>query len=1305
LKKRTVALVFLLLVATLVVASLAVLRTPWAGERICALATARVEAATGLPLSFRSCRINPLGLEVEAEGVSLGPPAAPAFTAEVLSARLSAVQALGRQLHLERLRLVRPQVRAELPAASGTPGTCPPAFLSRFEIRQLDVIEGALDLGLPGGGRVAVGRFDIRSRPPIRTLRSLAAPTRRARLDVETGPVRLDLAGRSFSAASLSAAGEVALDLSSAEISSVRAEVGGARLGVEGRIEDLCAPHLGLTVRAEGPVSALLGLAGIDSTAEGTAAVEARVSGTLRAPAVSASARTRGLRIDQFVPGDVDAQLRLAGNTLSVERLAVTADGAETVAHGTVRLARGVPVEAEVDLGGVDLGEVLDRLGVTGPWVSLRLDGKAKVSGTLSPPQLSGTLALGLRRFRALTRSYRDAAGDPGVLAFEEGRFESAVTVDRNGLYFSRSRLSVGRGTLEADAAVHFNTAGGFWARCRGDVDLTELRRVAAIPWAGRATVEASVAAAPYANPRITGRARVEGFHFLQVDLGNVAADLAYGPDFVLRVEGAEGLRNATRYHGEAAVDLGQTPPRVLSSRLDAHGRLRDLFDSVLEWLPRTRYLRDAMDGDVALTGAAAGRADALDVDFDAHLGAGTLLGRGFDSGRAAGKILGARMTRFEQAELRRGSGSVKAQGTWGVEGPFPWDLEVAFAGVPLADLAFPGGAWTGTASGTATLGGSWEHPKVRFAANGVGVGVGGVAVGTVQAGGSIVERKLALTGSAEGMDLAAEARLEGRLPFTARATLALDDASRLLPGGPPAGLKVRVHGEATAEGDLEDLGQARAELRVPQLQATYADLKLDATGPAQVAFRGGRFELAPVTLKGASTELTLAGSAVPGGALDVVASGALDLRLLGGVVPALRKAHGQLALEAHVGGTADEPLLVGAGRIVDGGFQLRGVTVSAAGGPLAFSQNRILFDALTANVNGGQAKFRGEVELARFVPARLRVESELDEVPVAIPAYLPVTISGRVEAEGTPDATNVTGRVHVVRARYTADVDLEGSLFELRRRPPPAPKAYDRADEWLRLEVQLTVDGDARVENDLVRGSLSGELTLTGSLAAPGLVGSLAMGEGSRAIFRGNEFILTHAVLEFADRHKIEIALDVHGESQVRDYQVLMHVFGSLARPELTLTSLPSLSQPDIITLLSLGYTRRDTAAGAGVSGVATAAAAQALFSASGLDEQVKRFLPRGGPIRDLSMRITSAYSEQSGQVEPRAEFESWIVPDRLRLRFQAPLGGARGRKAEAELRLGKHTALQYQWEDDNPEVATGDHGVDLKLRWEWSD
>jgi translocation and assembly module TamB len=189
-------------------------------------------------------------------------------------------------------------------------------------------------------------------------------------------------------------------------------------------------------------------------------------------------------------------------------------------------------------------------------------------------------------------------------------------------------------------------------------------------------------------------------------------------------------------------------------------------------------------------------------------------------------------------------------------------------------------------------------------------------------------------------------------------------------------------------------------------------------------------------------------------------------------------------------------------------------------------------------------------------------------------------------------------------------------------------------------------------------------------------------------------------------------VSLDVHGESQVRDYQVFMHGFGKVSDPQLTLTSVPPLTQPDIITLLSLGFTRRDAKADAGVQGAATAAAAQALFSASGLDEQVRRFVPRSQMVRDLNVRITTDYSESSGQIEPRAELESLLLGDRVRLRLQTPLTGSGsgtrasgGQKAQAEVRLGRRASIQYQWDNDNPDVISGDHGVDLKLRWEWTE
>jgi translocation and assembly module TamB len=1308
-KKRQAALLVLLLVTSLVAATLVGLRTSWAGDRICALAALRLAAATGLPVSVRSCRLDPLSLAVTVEGLRLGPPERPLLEVAQASARLAPVQGLGRRVELAELRLSRP--RLWLAPRAGLAGSCPPPLMDRVDVRRLQVVDGALELELPSGLRASVDGLAIDAEPAPGARWRLGRAPRRSLVAVGAERLEISAAGRRWALGAVALQGKLAHDLSGLEEAAASATAGRARLEARGAVRQLCRPDLDLEVAYHGSLPELVGLLGGRSPGAWQAelAAEATVRGRPAAPEVAGTVRFEGLSAGPVKPGSGSAAWRWLGDRIAVDRLELPVGGGAVRGRGEVQLRRGAPFDADFTLDDVELGELLERLAVPRAWVTARLDGAGHLAGPAWPTALTGSLEATVRRFRSLAGPWRERRDDPfAFVEFDEGRLSGPFAIEPVGLRFDQARLEVGTGSAEVTARIGFRPELGFEVRATGEAELDALRHLARLPWSGRAALTARIHAAPYGNPRAEARVRVERFHFLQLDLGNATAAVSYGPDWTLRVDEVDGVKGESRYRGFAHLDLHQTPIPVTESRFTASGRLRDFFDGVMDWLPSTRLVRDVLDGEVAeVTVTAWGPAAALDASFEGRLGAGSLAGRRFESGRAVGRVEAGAAVVFDRLELQHGPGAASARGRWGFLAPYPWELELSLRGMPASALALPGGAWTGSVSGTASLRGSWEEPDVRIAVNGDAVTVSQAALGTVQLGGTVQGHQLLLTGGADGVRVSMEAGLRERLPFRAEATLTLEDAARFWPGGPPAGLRAAVEGTVSAEGELLDLAGARGRLKLPRLAAGYADLKLENAGPVELAWDRGRVEVGAFTLRGANTEFSLTGVAALHGALDLVAAGALDLRLLSGVLPAARRPHGTLRLEAHVGGTAARPVLLGGGRLEEGGFQLRGagVALERLTGDLAFSQNRILFDALEGEVNGGRVGLSGEVELEGLAPVRHRVEATLDEVPMAVPATLPVVLSGRLEGVGTPDDTLVTGRLHVVRARYTEDVDLEKSLLELRRRRVTASRPYDKAGEWLHLDVQVAVDGDARVENDLVRGDVKGELTVTGTLASPGLVGSLSMERGSRATFRGNDFELSHALVEFTDRSGVALALDVHGEARVSDYQVFMHLFGSLSDPQLTLTSIPPLSQPDVITLLSVGFTRRDAAVGTGVQGVATAAAAQALFAASGLDEQVRRFLPRGGPLKDLSVRITSVYSETSGQVEPRAEFESWVVRDRLRLRFQAPLGSARGRRAQAELRLGTRTTLQYQWDSDTLDFASGDHGLDLKLRWEWTE
>ena len=1318
--KRKLALGFLALLALAAGGALALLSTPWAGKRICSLAEEEVRRAAGVEMEIGACLIRPLRLEVRLDQVRIGPARSPLVTADQVTVRLAALQALSRRVSLDEVSVVRPRVALVLPPAKPgePPPPCPPPFLEQFHVRRLQVEDGSADLSLPGGEHVLVGRVDVHTRSEWRPtdLGSLAAGGRRSRVTVDLGPTLVEAGGRQTLLEDGGIDADFAFDMSRLVIREFHAQGEGVRIAAKGSVSNLCKPRFGLDLTAEAPLPAIFSLLrarGVRS--EGKAAIQVHLSGPLDALDAAGEVSLTGSRVGVYAPGDVKARFRLKGRELEVPSLEIPFSGGGLLAaKATVQLGAQPTLSAELETKQVQFAELVSRLGLQAARVMMKLDAQAKVQGPLRPLRLTGSAAVDVDEFRVIGHSWESyRAGEETILDLKHGRVEAPVAVTVDGVELREgARVHAGAEELGVKGFIYFDDRG-FRLAVDGIADLSALRHIASVPMAGQAAFQGTVEAAPYGPPRVLGSMEVRAFHFLQLDLGDVAASVEATPDLVLRIRDGTGRKGESRYTLETAVDLGAQPMRVLPSRAVAQGRMRDLFDIVLPWLPETRYFREAIDGATELAVGFQGAIPSVDMTFDGTLGKGTLWGRGYDSGRVKARIDKGERAVIDTFELRRGRALASGGGTVDFRPPTPWDLRATFAGLELSGLNLPGGSWTGTGQGEAIFQGSVEEPQIRFSGSGEGVGVHGVPIGAVSVSGTLEGRELALTAATGGVNVTGHATLKGAMPYEAEAEVDAEDLTRFVPGGTRAGLRAQAMGKATARGTLAALADSSATLELSRIRVGYADFRVSNQDPVSMALDAGRFEVRSFTLLGTNTEFSLSGKRDRDGMLDFAATGSLDLRLLGGLVPALTATHGKLTVHAAVSGTFEAPLIVGSGRVAGAGFRLKELPLVFAGitGDLSFSQNLVVFERLQSTLNGGSTLLRGELALSGFVPTRVRVEADLDQVPLRIPADIPTTVSGRLEAYGSPEAMTLAGTLHVLKAEYKERIDLQRRILQLGGGSrAPAIRAYDPSAEWLRFDLRFLVDGDARIDNDLVRGQARGELQLTGTLAAYGMIGSLSMLPGGRAFYRGNEFTLSRAVLDFTDRSRVHAAMDVTGESVARsqniDYRVFLHVSGDLDDPKVLLSSTPALSQQDIITLLSLGYTSRDTNPQSTLGGAATGFAAQALFAVSGIEDQLRRFMPPSGVFQDVSVRLTSAYSKVSLTVEPRWEFETKAFDNRLRVRYQAPISNQnRGQKAQVEYQLSDRASLQAQWDNDNVDVSGGDLGADFKLRWEWND
>ena len=526
-------------------------------------------------------------------------------------------------------------------------------------------------------------------------------------------------------------------------------------------------------------------------------------------------------------------------------------------------------------------------------------------------------------------------------------------------------------------------------------------------------------------------------------------------------------------------------------------------------------------------------------------------------------------------------------------------------------------------------------------------------------------------------------------------------DPARWLALAPEAGERFEgwgghLEGRVDLRGALDDPTALAGSISLARAEAVRGSLELQLKAPAALRFEGGEALLEGLTITGPGTHLRAQGRRSVEGRLELRLDGRGDLQVLETLLPGVQSARGAVEVDAAVTGTFERPVLVGAATLRDGSLRARGAPLSLErlGGELSFSQNAVVFDRLSAVAGGGRVELGGAMWLRHFLPARLSLHSELDQVRVEVPEGLHSRVSGGLSLEGEVDALRLGGELNVEQARYTAPLEVDEALAAFRARalaPPTGPRA-----PWVRLDVGLHADDTVVVDNGAVKGLFRADLRLVGTDQRPGLLGSLTAVDGT-ATFRGNLFRIERATAIFNDPNRVVPEFDVHATSDIRDYRVRVHAFGTPAKPELDLSSDPELADTDLLTLITLGITSRDAQGidqrGSGLAGL------DALFAISGLDRRVRAFMPDDPLVPE--MRLTTGFSRVTGQVEPRLALEWRLIEDRLRLRHSQPIG-VDGQKTQAEYRITDTISAQAEWDTEDSETSFGNLGVDLKLRWE---
>jgi len=1285
--------------------AIAFLRTDFVANNLCAYAVATIEETTAAQVRVARCSVDPARGQLTIDGLQVGDPGG---RIDLKVARVFVhvlVRPVLQRIRLEQLEIDHAEMHLSLdrqsaPTARARRQECLPDVLDRFELGRVkirkasvEVRGGGVSVVLPRASASIHGKGDAMQFALATRGGAVELPGRRVGLVSVRGAAKVDLRGTGQLEVTR-------LDLIGTEAAAF----------LSGRISDLCDPHIDASanLRADDLAAALAAyMPGMLRGVRGSLGADATVTFARKDPRLRGEVRLRGLQLEGFDPGDLNARFDLNPRRVKVERLEVAVGRGQVAGTAEVGFGPGIPLSTDLALRDVELAEVLRKLTLPHAWVVLRTGGKLQVKGTLLPLALSGDASLDLSDFAVLDGAYdaRRKGGLRRMLEMPRGHLTSAVTIDPQKISLRGARIEAGSSQLNVEGALYTDAARGLDLFAQTDeLSLDDLRgHVAQLPWHGRAALAARVHG-PYSEVRVESSAAMRGFHFMDLSLGDFSAQVDF-TRMVLSLDQVRGRKDRSTYAGRVKLDFRPHEPAI-----DAHLELpdayvHDLIDLGAGLLPALSSVNHPDDLDGRLSGVIDVKGPVVGPDGEARLSfsSASLWGQDFDGGEARLTLHGKEpRLQVERLVLRHGQAELELAGRVGPA----WQLEMdaATRDFTLGDLDFAKGArLAGPLAFEARLRGVAQHPAVDVRSSFAGGRAGSAELGDGKLTLRLDGTQLRWQGEVGTQRLEGRATLEGDLPYSTNLAVRFPDLSGYFQSFIP---EAEVQGgslsaDLSLSGSLLRWRESQGRGELTALQLVRNGMTFENDGPGQLVFGPTGVEVRKLALRAPYTTVTVGGSRLRSGKLDLRLAASVDGRILQNLFADLEHAAGTYLVQATVGGTLQTPTVLGNLRIENGEARLRGLPLAARelNGSVSFSQDALVIDELRGKLNNGEAKLSGGVEMKALHPQKIDIAAHISDVNVRFQDSLPATLDGDVTLYGPPLEPTLGGSVIVSRLRYTEDLDLERSLLDFSRRPP-APRVLAKSALVVHFDLDVHLSRGVRIENNLARADLKGDLKVTGTSRSVGLLGSVNTVHGT-AQFRGNEFQIEQGVLTFTDRTRVRPSFDFQALAQVKEYKVRLHAFGTPGEPHVTITSEPALAEADLGFLLTFGFVSHDLQqAGFNATDSGLAIGVEALNKVTGFSEEVRRFIPKNSILRDPTLDFASDFSVATNRLEPMARFRSRLLTEKLDLRV---LEGLSTRRYRGLISYQLSDALSGQIQLDNEHITTGtDFGVDLKLRWE---
>jgi translocation and assembly module TamB len=398
------------------------------------------------------------------------------------------------------------------------------------------------------------------------------------------------------------------------------------------------------------------------------------------------------------------------------------------------------------------------------------------------------------------------------------------------------------------------------------------------------------------------------------------------------------------------------------------------------------------------------------------------------------------------------------------------------------------------------------------------------------------------------------------------------------------------------------------------------------------------------------------------------------------------RQLAGQVHLAGALGGTLNDPQITGQAGVVGGrlqdfssGLVLTDLTMNAE-----LQRESITIGAFSAkDEKGGAITGSGSVSLQRGGGSNLKLD--LQRFRLIDNDDAEATATGQVAlTRGADGKVKIAGALSLDRAQINAEARLRPSVVSMdvvERNVPERTKVQLRPEQArgppVDLDITLRAPRRVFVKGRGVDVELSLDAHVTGSLASPALEGSARVFQGNYD-FAGKRFQFDPDGVVYLASAPDQMRLDLTATEQGPTLTATIRIKGTAAKPEITLSSSPSLPQEEILSQVLFG------ASASQLSGAQTAQLAStvtALATGGGFDVM--------GSLRQFTRldRLSVGGDQTTGMTVAGGKY----IGDNVYIEVVG--GGRLGPSVDVEWRIKRSLSLVSQLGEQ--------FGAKLSIRW----